>query len=262
MSRRGLPLLGGLVLGLIGGLTYAWTIDPLEFVGTSPAALRADFQADYLSLIASAYVSTGDLERARARLALFPGSNPAETLGALAQARLAAGGAVEEAQALARLAADVGGQPTRPPGTPTARQSLPPTLPPTVTRTPTVRPSPTLTLTPGAPFRVESRESVCDPARPAPLIQVLVLDSAGQGVPAMEVLIVWDDGQDRFYTGLKPELGIGYGDFALTEGVTYTVRLAESDALVTGLTAPVCTDESGATYPGSWLLTFVQPSQP
>jgi hypothetical protein len=252
-------LLGGFVLGLIGGLTYAWTIDPLEFVGTSPAALRADFQADYLSLIASAYTSTGDLERARARLALFPGADTSETLGALAQARLAAGGAAEEAQSLARLAADVAGPATQPPASPGPRQSAAPTSSPTITRTPTTRPSPTVTLTPGAPFRVESREPVCDPARPSPRLQVLVLDSAGQGVPAVEVLVVWDDGQDRFYTGLKPELGIGYGDFTMTEGVTYTVRLAESDALVTGLSSQPCTDESSSTYPGSWRLTFVQP---
>jgi hypothetical protein len=78
----------------------------------------------------------------------------------------------------------------------------------------------------------------------------------------MEVVVVWDDGQDHFYTGLKPELGIGFGDFSMTEGVTYTVRLAESDALVTGLASQECTDDSGGRYPGSWLVTFVQPETP
>jgi hypothetical protein len=88
---------------------------------------------------------------------------------------------------------------------------------------------------------------------------VRVLDAAGQGVPGVEVLVVWDTGEDRFYTGLKPELGSGYGDFAMTEGVQYTVRLAEAGALVTGLQAQNCTGESGESYPGSWALDFVQP---
>jgi hypothetical protein len=169
---------------------------------------------------------------------------------------------VTEAQALARLAADVAGRATDSPATPTPRQSQAPRSTPTVARSPTARPSPTVTQTPGAPFRVDTREIVCDPARPTPRLQVLILDSAGQGVPGMEVVVVWDDGQDRFYTGLKPELGIGFGDFSMTEGVTYTVRLAESDALVTGLASQECTDDSGGSYPGSWLVTFLQPETP
>jgi hypothetical protein len=109
---------------------------------------------------------------------------------------------------------------------------------------------------------VDSRELVCDPALRVPRLRVFVLDAAGQGVPGVEVLVVWDQGEDHFFTGLKPELGTGYGDFTMTEGVTYTVRLAESDALVSGLTTEPCTEESGTGYPGSWLLEFVQPQQP
>jgi hypothetical protein len=262
MSRGALPFLAGVALGLAAGLTYAWAIDPVQFVGTSPAALRADFQADYLTLIASAYASTGDLPRAQARLAIFPDSNAAETLGALAQARLASGRPVAEAQALALLAGDLGMRPTPLPTAPARGTAAPPTTLPTVTHSPTTRPSPTVTLTPGAPFRVDSRELVCDPALRIPRIRVFVLDSAGQGVPGVEVLVVWDQGEDHFFTGLKPELGTGYGDFAMTEGVTYTVRLAESDALVSGLTTEPCDEDSGAGYPGSWMLVFVQPEQP
>ena len=116
MSRGPWPLLVGLLLGVAGGLTYAWAINPVEFVGSSPAALRSEFQADYLTLIASAYAATGDLPRAQARLALFPGPTMAETLGALAQARLASGRPPSEAQALALLVADLGARPSPPPG--------------------------------------------------------------------------------------------------------------------------------------------------
>lgn len=262
MSRGPFPLLVGLLLGVVGGLTYAWAIDPVEFVGSSPAALQLDFQADYLTLIASAYASTGDLPRAQARLALFPDPNVAETLGALAQARLASGRPESEAQALALLAADLGVRPSPPPGLATRTPTGEPAASPTITRAPTIRPSPTVTLTPGAPFQVERRELECDAALRVPRIRLVVLDAAGQGVPGIEVLVLWDTGQDHFFTGLKPELGIGYGDFAMGEGVTYTVRLAESGALVTGLKTETCTDDAGEEYPGSWLLVFVQPPQP
>ena len=262
MNRGLWPLLVGLILGIVGGLTYAWAIDPVEFVGSPPAALHSDVQADYLTLIASAYAATGDLPRARARLALFPGPNAAEMLGALAQARLASGRPPSEAQALALLAGDLGVRPSPPPGLTPRSATGAPTASPTITRTPTTRPSPTVTLTPGAPFQVDRRELECDSSLRVPRIRLLVLDAAGQGVPRIEVLVVWDTGQDHFYTGLKPELGSGYGDFAMSEGVTYTVRLVESGALVTGLETEPCLDDAGEAYPGSWWLVFVQPSQP
>ncbi|MBI1865988.1 MAG: HD-GYP domain-containing protein, partial [Nitrospirae bacterium] len=43
----------------------------------------------------------------------------------------------------------------------------------------------------------------------------------------IEIVVVWDAGEDHFFTGLKPELGQGYADFTMTEGVSYTLRLAE-----------------------------------
>lgn len=259
MNRGLLHLLIGLALGVAGGLTYAWAIDPVELVGSSPGALRAEDQADYLTLIASAYAATGDLPRAQARLALFSDPNAAETLGALAQARLASGRPVSEAQGLARLAADLGVRPSPLPSLATRSATGRPTTSPTVTRTPTLRPSPTVTRTPGAPFQIDRQELECSPAQTAPRIRVRVLDAAEQGVPGVEVLVLWDAGEDRFYTGLKPELGSGYGDFTMSEGITYTVRLAESGVLVTGLKVEACPGEDGGTYSGSWSLVFVQP---
>jgi len=46
---------------------------------------------------------------------------------------------------------------------------------------------------------------VCDASLSPPLIQVEALDAQGAPVPGAEVLIVWDEGQDHFFTGLKPE---------------------------------------------------------
>ncbi len=265
-SRQWLPLILGVLLGLSGGLYYAWVANPVEYVETAPVSLREDFRADYMALIASAYAATGDLERAQARLKLLPAPNQAEVLAALAQQRLAMGQPEVEARALAVLAAALGERPTplstglrstRPARTPTRTRQ--PTETPTATATAIPPPTRTPTGTPGAPFELVDQERVCDPDLSAPLIQVEVVDAAGAGVPAREVLVVWDAGQDRFFTGLKPELGRGYADFTMSEGVAYTVQLRDSNDFVTGLIAEDCVSEAGDLFLGSWRLRFAQP---
>jgi len=250
MSRR-LFLILGFGIGLAGGLYYAWLISPVEYVETAPYSLRADFRGDYLALIASAYASGGDLLRARTRLALFPDLDSATELAALAQQRLAAGLADTEASALSQLASALSQGPIRTP-VPTVSVS------PTPSNTP--RPSPTRrpTATPGAAFLLTSREQICDPLLSEPLIQVVVLNAAQGSVPGQEVIVVWDTGQDHFFTGLKPELGLGYGDFAMTEGVTYTLQLADSLQPVTHLAAHECEGQGDEPYLGSWLIQFEQ----
>ena len=256
------------LVGLAGGLYYAWAISPVSYIDTAPSSLRADFKADYLTVIASAYASTGDLARAKARLALFGDPNPASSLGALAQQRLAQGWPEAEARALAELAGVLGERPSasnstpRPPAGPTATLALIPTITRTPTLIPTPAPTRTPTATPGAPFLLASRDQVCDSKIPSPLIQVQVVDAADQPVAGIEVRVIWDTGQDHFFTGLKPELGLGYGDFAITPGVTYTLQLVDSEQPVTGLTAAECTGSDGKAFPGSWMLRFQQPARP
>jgi hypothetical protein len=256
------PLLLGLVIGLAVGLIYGWVVQPVRLVDTAPGSLRADFQDDYVALIAAAYSATGDLPRAQARLALLPAAANEDHLAALAQARLAAGRPAPEVQALAALAAALSGGNPSPSAVPT-RSPAPVTARPTATlTTPRPRPSPLPTATPGAPFRLSEREAVCDDPAPLPRLQVLVFDAAGEGVPNVLVRVVWDAGQDQFFTGLKPELGVGYGDFTIDPDTEYTVQLAESDAIATGIRSEACPDASGSTHPGSWRLTFVQPEAP
>lgn len=251
---RWLFLMLGFTVGLAGGLYYAWLVNPVEYIETAPESLRADFRADYLGLIASAYASGGDLVRARTRLALFPDLDPATELAALAQQRLAAGLADTEANALSQLASALSQGPIRTPA-PTTRGV---SVSPTPSRTP--RPSPTRrpTATPGAAFLLASREQICDPLLSQPLIQVVVLDAAQGPVPGQEVIVVWDTGQDHFFTGLKPELGLGYGDIAMTEGISYTLQLADSQQPVTNLAVHECAGEGDEPYLGSWLLQFEQ----
>jgi len=255
VSRSGwFPFLIGIGLGLAGGLYYAWIISPVEYTDTAPDSLRAEFRADYLALIASAYAGTDDLVRARARLALFSDLEPGTELAALAQQRLASGFGEVEAAALARLAAELANQPRSPVSTPTGGPATTSTPIPSPLPSSTPRPSPTA----GAPFTLDSQEQVCNPLLSAPLIQVEVSDAAEGGVPGIEIIVVWDAGEDHFFTGLKPELGQGYADFTMTEGVSYTLRLADSGQLVTDLSTHPCEQPDGTPYPGSWLIEFSQ----
>jgi hypothetical protein len=88
------------------------------------------------------------------------------------------------------------------------------------------------------------------------LIQVVTLDRGGAPIPGVEILVEWAGGQEHFFTGLKPELGAGYGDFVMAAGETYAVHPANSPAAVAGsLRIPEC-PAGGA---GSWRLVFQQP---
>ncbi len=143
-------------------------------------------------------------------------------------------------------------------GTPTpASQSTQsgPTLAPTVTLLPTRTPSPT----PGAPFALKSEELSCKDDLGTPLVMVQAYDAAGQGVPGVEAVVEWDGGESHFFTGLKPELGLGYADFAMTPGVVYTLRLAAGGQIIPNLTPTECEAQDGGRYWGSWVLVFTQP---
>lgn len=376
--RGSLYLLTGLILGLALGVGYAWLWQPVEYVDTSPASLRADFKGRYRALIAMAYAANGDLVRARARLNLLQDRDVYRTLAEQAQQTLAEGQSLDEARALGLLAVSLGKAPgsagtpvaglprstsvltstlsVTPPYTPTqvvptstlpvpvltpltaalsvtlpvtvtpstaalpvsATLSIPtplvsiaitvtdaqtpvsmltttlrpvatatstslplqtatsdPTLPstpvrrssPTDTSTPTRRPRPTdtplptltPTITPGAPFVLRSQEQICNPKLGIPLVQVQVFDAANKPVPGAEVLINWTGGGDHFFTGLKPELGLGYGDYRLKPNVRYSVRLANGARQVSDVQAPVCEKANGERYWGTWLLLFIQP---
>jgi hypothetical protein len=282
----------GLVLGLGLALFYSRVLSPVQLINTAPDSLPAADQAAYLRLVARAYHVDGDLGRAQTRLSLLRLPDAAQAVTALAQRSAAEGHDADTVQALGQLASALGSgpaTPTRlaaiptaevaaeatgspPPATPDA--SAPPAASPsaapsrTPVPTPTVIPSitprllPTRTPTvqpPGA-FDFVGRQFVCDPALGEPLLQVLAEDAGGQPVPGVEVVITWAGGFDHFYTGLKPDLGLGYGDFAMTPGVDYTLHLAESPAIaIEGLTAENCVDPAGSVYLGAWLLVFRQP---
>jgi hypothetical protein len=144
-----------------------------------------------------------------------------------------------------------GGMPT-----PASQATQPgPTLAPTITLLPTRTSSPT----PGAPFALKSEELSCKDDLGTPLVIVQAYDAAGQGVPGVEAVVEWDGGESRFFTGLKPELGMGYADFAMTPGVVYTLRLAAGGQIIPNLAPTECEAQDGGRFWGSWVLVFTQP---
>jgi hypothetical protein len=127
--------------------------------------------------------------------------------------------------------------------------------PPAASPTPAVSPTPlaatqSITPTPGADeFVIVEQAAFCDPALTPGLMTVIVQDADGEGLPGVEVGVSWADGQDNFFSGLKPEQGPGYADFVMTEGRVYSVRLVEGNAPLSERSGQVqagqCTPEDG-----------------
>jgi hypothetical protein len=100
---------------------------------------------------------------------------------------------------------------------------------------------------------------ICDPAFETPLIQVYAFDASDNPVPGVGMIVTWDNEVNRFYTGLKPEFGLGYADFAIDPMKTYVLRLEDGGDPVSGLTGKECEGTGGERYYGSWRLNFTQP---
>ncbi len=300
-------LLTGVILGFIVGLLFAWVVSPAEYTNTHPDALRADYKDAYRAAIASAYLATEDLTRAKARLALLNEGDPAGVLAAQSQRYLAEGFSYQAALALAQLSAALGEVPAPasftatasllpsdtpiPEDTATATQEVEPTpseteqtpnetitpeedeegqptdasvASPTSTLTPTpfltFTPLPTRTLTPtlAPPFVLQEQALVCEPELGVAVIQIIVQNAAGEGIPGVEIIIHWDNQEEHFFTGLKPEMGWGYADYTMTTGISYTLHIGEGGEAV-DLFVPECTDDQGERYWGGWRLVFAHP---
>ena len=262
LSWIGLAL--GMVVGLALGLAYSWGIDPLVYYDTDPADLRADLKQDYFVLIAVSYNLTGDLARAQARLSTLDEAGTPRALADLADRMYRAGSDAQVVRALALLAHALGapseaavaylptGTPTVTP-TPTLTRTPLPTTPPTATptATPTTTPTPEATPTPDVrpPYRVVESTLACDDLDVVGVLQIFVQDAEGRGLANVEVQVDWDGGRDRFFTGLKPEVDLGYADFQMSPGQVY-------DVVVWGTQAGDISTEGCPSGPASWRLVF------
>ena len=287
-------LLTGLIIGIALGVLYSRYFQPVEYVDTTPASLRLDFKDQYRALIAAAYLANGDLIRARARLELLEDSDTFRALTEQAQQSLARDGASTEARALGMLAIALGqaapgpgqaitqasrlatgtpalstpadlvgptqvGQPAAAvePTLPAATESGPDGESAAVISTAVANSTATQVLLEG--FVLLGREEVCEQKLNAPLIQVEVNDQSGDPTPGVPVIITWVGGEERFFTGLKSEKGLGYADFTLNPDFVYSLRLGEGGAPLGNLSAVACTGAEGESYWGAILLKFGQP---
>jgi hypothetical protein len=264
----------GFAIGLVLSLTYAWVLDPPPLTDTTPAALNPYDKETYTVLIAAAYAADGDLDRTTKRLAALGNPKTGDTIVALAEQYINERRDARDIRALARLADALGGTSAamRPfIATPTTTPTLAPTstpLPPTPTRTRVVRVTSTpvagstrrLTPTPEstAVFSVAQSTAICDPSTNR-LLRVYVRDSAGKGVPGAQILVNWPGGEDRFFTGFKPEADPGYADFEMESGEIYQVELVdvESDVAqeVGSDVVDLCPDLAPGVQP-SWQIVF------
>ncbi len=287
MRRLPWEALVGLFVGLAAGLIYAWVISPIRYVDTTPATLRADFKDAFRTAIAASYSATHNLNRAKARLMLLGDTDPVEALSAQAQRMLASGESFEVVQDVAGLASDlragvasVGPSATSADNIQETSPALSPTLNSAATEafevnaavtetesfptpepfdTPTPRPTRTPVPTPGAPFELVGNDQVCSQNLTEGLMQISVLDSHHHQMPGVEIDVSWSGGEEKFFTGLKPEIADGYADYVMQPGVTYAIRVAHTGSPVSGLSAPSCPDSSGQTYVGGLKLVFQQP---
>lgn len=289
MERIPWHLLIGLALGIGLGLVISWGIAPAAYTNTTPSTLRNNFKDSYRALIASAYTSTNDLERAQNRLTALEDENPVEALTIQAQRELATGD-LQQSEALAGLAAalQTDGEPvtaTKPTNTEPADQPLratstvtlivpnhdatrepkstpdipisTPTDVPLSTRTPAPTSTPIPTI--GAPYVLVTQDEVCSENISEGLLMVFVSDARQNPIPGVEVVVEWGGNEEHFYTGLKPELGRGYADFSMQPNQSYSLRLATGSTAVANLSAPACQDQDGNHYWGSLRLRFQQP---
>jgi hypothetical protein len=93
------------------------------------------------------------------------------------------------------------------------------------------------------------------------IIEVFVQDFGNVGLPGMPVRVRWDNGENTFFTGLKPERGPAYADFEMELGKGYIIDMpGRSDPSRDPLVAATCTTETGAQAVISYRAVFLPAS--
>jgi hypothetical protein len=266
-------LLMGIVIGFLAGLVISWIVVPVKYIETTPASLRADFKDEFRSQIASVFFFNHNLPRAQARLLLLADLDPVQALTTQAQRLVSLGDPGGKAYQLSYLAEAISvsfHSATEKSNVSTTSINLSGISQLSTgtgsSLTSTVQPSQTFDATLstlGAPsiikipqFFLKSSQNLCDALQDSSLLQVEVLDSLGQPMPGVKIIITWAYGQDYFFTGIKTENGNGYADFLMTPGVTYNLQLVMGNVPVSNITAPICTDDSGVSTWGNVYLVF------
>jgi hypothetical protein len=108
---------------------------------------------------------------------------------------------------------------------------------------------------------LDERQRLCQDNRETPRIEIFVQTKEGAGIPGSEIWVTWSGGADRFVTGLKPEVGLGYADFEMGPDKVYAVAVGDPQLpVVSGLRAEPCQQVGSAASLSSWRLVFVATS--
>lgn len=276
----------GLALGIAGALYFAWTLAPLEEFNTRPWQLSREDRDAYMIAIALNFAYDRDINRALDRLLQLqrPGEgfiNPfdmvAQTACELARTEFISTNngrqAILSMQMLYQSQGRVGcadeiivaSVPVNPVETLPAPPTATPTLVPPASKTPTpplpnIQPTPIGRIVPTTPpqrdFALVRIEPFCD-TEISGVIEVYVQESNGEGIPGMPVRVRWENGEDTFFTGLKPERGPAYADFKMQANFGYIIEMpGRSDPSPQPLAALPCTTASGAEAIQSYYVVF------
>ncbi len=209
--HRLVEILLGVILGFSIALLVTWWIFPFPRVHSTPSALHPSYKDEYRLLVALAYGSTGDVERARLRVAPLQEVDPVQSLiDQAVRFRSGQSGSniypqvsTSAVQYLALLARDLQSIPAQ------DTSALPPTS----------------TAAQAFPTGTHLALCACFPVTLCVTTLLLILSPAfmwatlsGQPLPAVQIRVAWETGQQELFTGLKPEKGLGYADFIMTPG--------------------------------------------
>jgi hypothetical protein len=151
-----------------------------------------------------------------------------------------------------------------PSSTVTSTPTPQPTHTPRPTRTPRPTFTPTVTPTPEPRYELVRQSRICPGTADSGgqgiggQLRIIVLDAEGEQQPNVELLIRWSGGEDRAFTGLKPEIGAGYADLQMTAGESYQVGVIgiESD-VAQRILADECVGEGAENIQvASWEVVF------
>jgi len=120
------------------------------------------------------------------------------------------------------------------------------------------RSTPTLFPTLSAPYILKERAADCGRSLRPGLLQIWVENATGRAMPGVRIQINWKDGEETFFTGLKPDINSGYADFEMTAGTVYSLRVGENGETVSGLGTADCTPEGHPERAGGMVLRFTE----
>ncbi|MCY4023928.1 MAG: hypothetical protein OXF32_10815 [Anaerolineaceae bacterium] len=275
-------LLASTLVGLCLGLILAWSSLPAFSPGAA-GVLQEMPPEEFAVLVAQAWSADGDRARAmeRLRAAIPYGSDPVRHMADMA-CRLASTEFADNSAGLRTLRKmqnfyQMEGQrscadsllpaldsaavlllDSSPTPRPSATLAPPPGKTPMPTLTPELKSAaaavPTPTETSVRRFELAGLGAHCDAAWPATLA-VYVQEGDGRGIEGMALRVRWRGGEDRFYSGLKPERGAGYADFAMEGGRRYVIDMPGLSGASPEFETGSCVD-GGTETMRSWRALF------